>query len=94
MDVGFELKEKAGKLQEALLARHPTMPSLLADIHRALKAQPENITLLSEEEIGVIVSGLEVQTQTHLADTMVKGKNSTGAKATVNKIKSLGADAF
>ena len=85
------LREKVSSLEAALLARHPTMPTLLRDIHSALRAQPENVTLLSEDEIRVLVSGLQTQTNTFLATTVVKeSKKSAGTKALLAK----GADAF
>lgn len=89
--VGFELKEKVAKLQEALLNKHPQMPVLLREIHAAIKAQPEQVTLLEEEEIQVIVKGLEKQTGVELATSVVKTSKSTSKTA---QIKALGADAF
>jgi hypothetical protein len=85
------LREKVASLEAALLARHPTMPTLLRDIHSALRAQPENVTLLSEEEIQSLVKGLQVQTNTFLATSVTKeSKKSAGTKALLAK----GADAF
>lgn len=89
--VPFELQEKIQALQSALLDRHPAMPTLLREIHTALRKQPENVVILSEEDIGIIVRGLEVQTNTFLAETVTKSSKSTSSVA---KIKSLGADAF
>lgn len=91
--VGFALKEKVASLEAALLSAHPTMPSLLKDIHGALRAQPENVTLLSEEEISIIVRGLEKQTNTFLAESVTKSKGSKSSSLTA-KIKELGEDAF
>ena len=89
--IGFELKEKLAALQSALLSQHPTMPTLLREIHMALKKQPENVTLLSEEEVHVIVQGLEKQTGVFLAESVGKTAKKSAA---VNKIKALGSDAF
>jgi hypothetical protein len=88
---GFELKEKVAELSTLLLSKHPKMPGLLREIHTTLRAQPENVTLLSEEEIAVIVNGLKVQTGVEFAASVTKG---SGQKSAVAKIKSLGADAF
>jgi hypothetical protein len=85
------IREKIQSLQEALLQKHPRMPFLLQEIHTALKAQPENVTLLEEEEIQLIVSGLQHHTKVFLAETVTKGKGKAGITA---KIKSLGDDAF
>lgn len=91
ISTGFILKEKVASLQAAILAKHPTMPSLLQEIHRTLKQQPENVTLLEPEEINIIVQGLEIQTGVELVKTTVKSVKSASK---LNDIKSKGADAF
>lgn len=83
---GLELKEKVASLQQALLDKHPTMPHLLREIYKNLKAQPENVTLLTEEEIKVIVNGLEKQTNTELVAAVTKTKTSSSAKAKLNNV--------
>ena len=85
-----ELDRNVLELQEALLARHPRMPGLLREIHTALRAQPENVTLLNEEQISVIVNGLKVQTGVEFAAISAKS-SSKGIKA---KIAAQGVDAF
>jgi hypothetical protein len=89
--ISFELKEKVADLQEALLSRHPRMPGLLREIHTALRAQPENVTLMTEEQIQIVVAGLMKQTGVEFAAAATKG---SGAKSATAKIKQLGADAF
>lgn len=59
---GLLFKQKLEDLREKLLAKHPTMPVLLQEIHKTLRMQPENMTLCSEEEINAIFEGLKVQT--------------------------------
>lgn len=87
----IQVKEKILSLEKAMLERHPRMPILLQEIHAALKAQPENVTLLPEEEICIFVKGLQHQTGVFLAESVVKKKSSTGIQA---KIRDLGDDAF
>lgn len=89
--IGFELAEKVQQLSALILDKHPRMPTLLREIHTALLAQPENVTLMSEEEIQIIVSGLKVQTGVEFATAAI---SSSGKKSAVSKIKALGADAF
>ena len=90
-----QLQEKVLALDAAIKDRHPTMPTLLQEIWRTLKAQPENVTLMTEEEIGIIVSGLQVQTNTSLAQTIAKSSKSAAAtKSVVGKINQLGLDAI
>lgn len=81
----FELQESIADLQSKLLSAHPEMPVLLRKIHQNLKANPDCVTLLSEEQIGVIVNGLSKQTQTTIATSV-----STGKKG--KSLKSIGVD--
>jgi len=85
------VREKIANLQAALLEKHPRMPLLLQEIHQTLKAQPENVTLLPEEDIQILVSGLQNQTNTFLAESIVKSKGKAGTAA---RLKNLGDDAF
>ena len=86
-----QLSEKVSALAEAILGRHPTMPTLLREIHTTLRSYPEQVTLLSESEIQIIVSGLSVQTNVAFAASASK---PAAAKSLTAKIKALGADAF
>jgi hypothetical protein len=70
----FEVQEKLIQLEEALLAGTPNMPTLLRDIHRNLKADPEVVTLLSEDECSILVRGLKKQTATEIATKAAKSK--------------------
>ena len=88
---GTDLFDKVSALQEALLDRHPMMPSLLREIHTVLRAQPENVTLLNEDQISVIVNGLKEQTGVSFAAAATKSPGSKNLKA---KIASQGVDAF
>ena len=90
LPTGTELFDKVSTLQEALLSRHPMMPGLLRDIHTTLRAQPENVTLLNEDQISVIVNGLKEQTGVVFA----KAAMSSGTKGLKAKIASQGLDAF
>lgn len=90
-----QLQERVLALQTTILNKHPSMPTLLQDIWRTLKAQPENVTLMSEQEIAIIVSGLQVQTNVSLAQTVSKSaKSATANKAVTAKIAQLGLDAI
>lgn len=90
-----QLQEKVLSLDTAIKSRHPTMPTLLQEIWRTLKAQPENVTLMTEEEIGIVVSGLQVQTNVSLAQSMTKqSKSAAATKGVAAKINQLGLDAI
>lgn len=76
----FEVREKLAQLEEALLSATPNMPTLLRDIHRNLKADPDLCTILSEEECSILVNGLKKVTATEIAATVVKKKGGKAMK--------------
>lgn len=82
--LNLEIKTKLEELEQALLAQHPTMPQILRDIHRTLKAQPDQVTLMSEEEINTVIRGLEKQTNSYIAASVSKPK--AAAKASLKKV--------
>ncbi len=83
----FELSEKLASLENLIKEKHPRMPTLLQEIHAALRQQPENVVLLSEEEISSIVEGLKIQTGVSFAQSAVSSKGAAG-----KKLKSVTAD--
>lgn len=88
----LEMKGKIAELSQALLAAHPQLPNMLRKIHAQLRQDPEIVTLLDEEDIGVVVKGLMVQTQTSITTT--KEKAATSATAQMKKqIKAAGSSA-
>ena len=87
--LGFEIKEKVLSLQSALLANDPRMPVLLRDIHTHLRADPEIVTLMAEEDINIIVQGLQKQTNSVISQAVLKPKsavNKSLKKITVDDI--------
>lgn len=83
---GFELREKVASLQELLVSRTPQLPMVLFEIHRMIKADPEQVTILTPEEVGAIVKGLQAHTQTTILDAAVKSAKSPAAKAKLGKL--------
>lgn len=88
---GDQLKQKVHELSEMILAKHPRMPVLLREIHTTVRKYPEQVTLLDDKEIGIIVAGLQVQTNTSL---VVSAAKPAAAKTLTSKIKQLGTGAF
>lgn len=83
----YLIREKLASLEEALLSNTPTMPTLLRDIHRQLKQDPEVVTLLSEEECSILVRGLKKQTATSIATKAIKsGTKKAMSKMTVSDL--------
>jgi len=84
MTAAFEIQEKLAALENALVEKLPDIKNLLRDIHRNLKADPELVTLLSEEEVGILVTGLKKQTGNEIATTALKkGGGKAMSKMTV-----------
>lgn len=79
-----ELRNKVLELEQALLDSNRGLPTLLRTIHNNLREDPSLVTLLSEEEIGKIVLGLMVQTQTTIATDVAKkgSKKASGLSLT------------
>lgn len=90
--LNVDLKLKLAELEEALLSAHPNMPSLLATIHGQLKKDPEQVTLLSEEEIGIIVRGLSRHTSVAIMPA-AKEKKVTAKSRLDAILKSSGVSA-
>lgn len=80
------IRDKMSELQEALDNNVPGFAHILKDIHDNIRADPDSVTILTDEEIAVIVKGLEKHA--HIVVTPAKAK-----KAASNKSKApIGAD--
>ena len=71
---------KISELDQALKESSPTMPTLLRDIHKSLSLDPENVTLLSPQEVAIIVNGLSKQTQTIITTSILSGSKGKSLK--------------
>lgn len=85
----LDFLNKLNSLQEAIHTQHPTMPVLLMQIHKQLRADPELVTLLNEAAIGVIVKGLQVHTKTELVSQVMKETKPGRKKATAISVDML-----
>tara|TARA_R110000796_G_scaffold45451_1_gene109932 strand:+ start:138 stop:410 length:273 start_codon:yes stop_codon:yes gene_type:complete len=63
----FDVQEKLANLEQMLVNNTPNIAELLRIIHRQLHSDPALCTLLSEEEISILVRGLKKQTNTVMA---------------------------
>lgn len=73
--------EKCAELEDALNKSLPGFPHILKDIHETLRADPEIVTLLAEEDIAKIVKGMEMHA--HIVVTPAKAKKAATAKSKV-----------
>lgn len=89
--VHFEVMSRLAALEEALLARDPMMKMHLGAIHKELIQHEELVHLLSNEQIGKIVTAQQVHTGNVLvADITGKaGKAKAAAKASKLSLSDL-----
>jgi hypothetical protein len=71
---------KITELQSAVTSSLPSMPTLLRDIHSNLRNDPEIVTLLSPQQVAIIVSGLSKQTQTTITTQVLSGSKGKSLK--------------
>lgn len=76
----FEVQEKLASLEISLLESTPGMATLLRDIHRSLKQDPDIITILEDEEVAILVKGLKKQTGVEIATKAAKKKSVKSLK--------------
>lgn len=77
------LGDNMRKLESALLASDPQMPSYLKESHKILITHPETVHLLDDEEIRRLIDAAQKYTDTQIIAAMSKTKSS-GRK--VNKL--------
>lgn len=75
-------------LEQALVDKDPKMPNHLREIHKHLIQFEELSHLLTEEQIGVILSGQAAKLNVVLADETKKSKGKSSASA----LKGITAD--
>lgn len=79
MNLAEQVKEQLIQMDTVLQEKAPGLPNLLRTIHTHLKKDPEIVTLLSEDECNILVSGLKEHTKIELACKAIKG--SVGGKS-------------
>ena len=71
---------KINELQTAVQSTLPNMPALLREIHGNLRNDPEIVTLLTQPEVAIIVSGLSKQTNTTITTQILSGTKGKSLK--------------
>ena len=83
----YEIKEKLARLEEMLVNQNEGIATVLRDIHTQVKKDPELVTILSEEEVSILVRGLKKQTATEIAvATVKKSPKKAMSKMTVDDL--------
>jgi hypothetical protein len=70
----LQATEKIAALEVALANEQPNYAILLKEIHKQLSEDPDCVTLLTEEQIAILVSGLEKKVGVDLIAAMPKPK--------------------
>lgn len=78
----IRIKNSISELNDALIQQVPNIAHLLRDIHAQLREDKSVVTILTEEEIGVITLGLRRHTSTEIATTAPK----TAAKKALSRV--------
>lgn len=86
MDLRTQVTEKILSLKNQLEIQHPQMQFLLREIWKTLKDNPDQVTLLEEEEIQTIVAGLEKQTQITLLTKAITTKTKSLKSITLDDL--------
>ena len=80
----LKIKERIAELQGAIDGEVPNFKTILKDIHATLRADPDVVTILTPEEIAVIVGGLEKHADLEIAGDVVKKATKGGRKAPIS----------
>jgi hypothetical protein len=73
------------ELEAALLARDPTFKTILRQVHQHLGKDPELVTMMTEEEVAMIVGGLVLFANTEIVEP-AKAKGVKKAVAAAKKV--------
>lgn len=82
------VQSRIAELKHSLQQQIPGYEKLLHTIHRALQSDPETVTLLTEEQIGVICAGLSKRTDVKIAT----GAGTKGRLPSGKKLKDIDLD--
>lgn len=80
MSTHTEILIKLAELEDSIKQSHPSMPTLLRDIHRNLQRDPEIVTLLTPAQVALVVRGLSIQTQTTITTSITSGSKGKSLK--------------
>ncbi len=89
-----ELRFKLNELQEAMLSEHPKMPTLLQQIHKTMLEQGDLVVQLSDEEIGIMISGLKKHMNVTVVAEKTKKASSSAALKKASKAELIGGGAI
>ena len=75
-----QIQFQISSLSDALSKALPTYATLLRDIRKQLNETPECVTLLSEEDISVVIRGAEKFSGFQLAESVVSKKSTAASQ--------------
>lgn len=93
LSVEQQIKGRIAELQEAIEKSIPGYQQILKEIHTNLRNDPDTVTLLSDEEIGVIVAGLSKHKNVVIAlEEAKKASKSKNVTASGKKLTQITGD--
>lgn len=89
-----QLRDKILNLDQLIKSQHPGMPTLLREIHQHMREDPECVTLVSEDEILIVVQGLQRHTNAVVTDNMLSSARKPAGQKRLAKLNDddLGLD--
>jgi len=82
MNLAEQVRENLTEMEEQLNTTTPNLATLLRTIHTQLKKDPEIVTILTEEECNILMSGLKEFTKIELATKALKSTPKKSLKQT------------
>lgn len=85
---------KLNDLKGCILSDHPRIMGLLREIHTALSASPQTMTLLSEDQVAAFFQGLQISKQIVLGPATQKATKAASKRALTKQLAELKDDDF
>ena len=79
-----QVREQIAQLENALKENHPQMPLLLKQLNKQLREDAAVVTMLDDEEIGILVSGCLRQAQVTISTAKTKKTSIAKKGASLN----------
>ena len=86
--------DKIAELKANLQADHPRIMGLIKEIHSALSASPQTMTLLTEDQVAAFFQGLQIAKQVTLGPATAKASKAASTRALKKELATFSSDDF